>query len=175
MSELAPNEKFVAAALWVIAGLGFAIAFWSASTWQFAARLMPQTASVAGFVVVLVYACTALFGARQPAIASINVADSAAAAAQARLTYARLGSQLGWLIALLLAVLVIGMMPALGAFIVLYIRFVGAARWSTALVIAIPLWVAMYLLFNTLLHVPWPPSLLGDAFPQLRASLAGLI
>jgi hypothetical protein len=43
------------------------------------------------------------------------------------------------------------------------------------LLIAIPLWIAMYLLFNTLLHVPWPPSLLGDACPQLRAMLAGLI
>ena len=52
---------------------------------------------------------------------------------------------------------------------------VGAARWSTALLIAIPLWIAMYLLFNTLLHVPWPPSLIGDAYPQLRAMLAGLI
>jgi hypothetical protein len=30
-------------------------------------------------------------------------------------------------------------------------------------------------LSNTLLHVPWPPSLLGDAFPQLRSMLAGLI
>jgi hypothetical protein len=51
----------------------------------------------------------------------------------------------------------------------------GAARRSAALLIAIPLWIAMYLLFNTLLHVPWPPSLLGDAYPQLRAMLAGLI
>ena len=49
------------------------------------------------------------------------------------------------------------------------------ARGATAFLIAIPLWVAMYLLFNTLLHVPWPPSLLGDTFPQLRALLAGLI
>jgi hypothetical protein len=51
----------------------------------------------------------------------------------------------------------------------------GAARWSTTLLIAIPLWIAMYLLFNTLLHVTWPPSLLGDAFPQPRAMLTGLI
>jgi hypothetical protein len=43
------------------------------------------------------------------------------------------------------------------------------------LLIAIPLWIAMYLLFNTLLHVPCPPSLIGDAYPQLRAMLAGLI
>jgi hypothetical protein len=41
------------------------------------------------------------------------------------------------------------------------------------LLIAILLWIAMYLLFNTLPHVPWPPSLLGDAFPQLRSMLAG--
>ena len=42
-----------------------------------------------------------------------------------------------------------GMMPALSAFIVLYIRLVGAARWTTAFAIAIPLWIAMYhLLFN---------------------------
>jgi hypothetical protein len=47
-SKLAPNEKLVAAALWVIAGLGFALAFWSASAWPFATRLMPQTASTAG-------------------------------------------------------------------------------------------------------------------------------
>jgi hypothetical protein len=51
----------------------------------------------------------------------------------------------------------------------------GAARWSTTLLIAIPLWIAMYLLFNTLLHVTRPPSLLGDACPQLRSMLAGLI
>jgi hypothetical protein len=43
------------------------------------------------------------------------------------------------------------------------------------LLIAIQLWIAMYLLFNTLLHVPWPPSLLGDAFPLLRSMFAGLI
>lgn len=33
----------------------------------------------------------------------------------------------------------------------------------------------MYLLFNTLLHVPWPPSLLGNAFPQLRSMLGAYL
>jgi hypothetical protein len=31
----------------VIAGLSFALAFWSASAWPFAGRLMPQTAPAA--------------------------------------------------------------------------------------------------------------------------------
>jgi hypothetical protein len=67
------------------------------------------------------------------------------------------------------------MMPAMAAYLALYMRLVGATRWSITFLVAIPLLIAMYLLFNTLLHVPWPPSILGDAFPQLRALLAGLI
>lgn len=168
-SELAPSENIVAAALWVIAGIGFAVAFWSASGWQFAARLMPQTASITGLIVVVSYALVA-FSKRQ-AFAGENTGT----ASQAQLIYTRLGSQLAWLVGLLVSVLIVGMMPALGAFIVLYIRLVGAARWTTALMIAIPLWIAMYLLFNTLLHVPWPPSLLGDTFPALRALLGGMV
>jgi putative tricarboxylic transport membrane protein len=134
---------------------------------------MPQTASAAGLIVVLAYASVAI-SARYRSDQTI-AASYAGAASQMQLIYTRLASQLGWLIAMLLSVLVIGMMPSLGAFILLYLRFVGAARWSTALLIAVPLWIAMYLLFNTLLHVPWPPSLLGDTFPQLRSMLAGLI
>lgn len=168
-SDLAPNEKYVAGALWAIAGIGFAVALWSASGWQFAARLMPQTASIAGLIVVVSYAFVA-FSKRQ-AFAGENTGT----ASHAQLIYTRLGSQLAWLIGLLVSVLIVGMMPALGAFIVLYIRLVGAARWTTALLIATPLWIAMYLLFNMLLHVPWPPSLLGDTFPALRALLGGMI
>ena len=63
--------------------------------------------------------------------------------------------------------LIIGVIPRIG----------GLA--GLALVNRVPdrhsLWIAMYLLFNTLLHVPWPPSLLGEAFSQLRSMLAGLI
>jgi len=43
----------------------------------------------------------------------------------------------------------------------------GAARWSTALLIAIPLWIAMCLLFNTLLHVTWPRRCSAMAFRSL--------
>jgi hypothetical protein len=63
----------------------------------------------------------------------------------------------------------------MAAYVVLYIRRVGAASWSMAFMVAIPLLIGMYLLFNTLLHVPWPPSLVGDEFPQLRALLGGLV
>ncbi|RDJ93349.1 hypothetical protein B4Q13_22495, partial [Lacticaseibacillus rhamnosus] len=103
-------ERYVAAALWGIAGIGFAIALLNASSWQFAARLMPQTASIVGLAVVLTYALTTL-SARyrvREAAAKPGKAQFAESASHTRLIYTRLGSQLGWLVALLSAVLVIG-------------------------------------------------------------------
>ena len=44
-----------------------------------------------------------------------------------------------------------------------------------ALAIVAGLLIGMYLLFVKLLHVPWPPSLLGDLFPALRDALGQLI
>lgn len=70
---------------------------------------------------------------------------------------------------------IIGMMPALGLSMILYMVIQGRTRWITAIAIALPLWVGMYVLFVKLLHVPWPPSLLGDAFPALRLALKRLI
>src|SRR5215831_5785130 len=46
----------------------------------------------------------------------------------------------------------------------------GRTRLGTALLIVLPLWIGMYVLFVKLLHVPWPPSLLGDALPWLRSA-----
>ena len=67
------------------------------------------------------------------------------------------------------------MMPAMGIYIMVYMAVVGRERWTTAILITAPLWIGMHLLFVNLLHVPWPPSLVGDGFPELRGMLKGLI
>jgi hypothetical protein len=51
----------------------------------------------------------------------------------------------------------------------------GRTPTAQALPIVAVLLVGMYLLFVKLLHVPWPPSLLGDLFPALRSAVGGLI
>jgi TctA family transporter len=168
--KLTPAEALFAPVLWIVALIGFAIAFWSATGWPFAARLMPQTAAVAGAVVVLVGIVAML----RPRIRGVVFLP--AGAPQERIsTYRRLAVQLAWLMGVLVAVQVFGMLPALGLFMLLYMLFVGRVGWVTAVLITLVLWVGMYLLFNTLLHVPWPPSYLGDAFPQLRSRLGNLI
>ena len=172
-------ERVVGPGLWVVAALGFAAAFASAMDWRFAARLMPQTAAVAGLVVI---ACAALLVVAakmqgRPVIltrASYEVLGAFEGMTE-RLIYQRLGIETSWLLGLLAGVLLIGMLPAMGLYMFLYMATVGRTRPVTASLITVPLWIGMYLLFVKLLHVPWPPSLLGDWLPELRDLTGRLI
>jgi hypothetical protein len=89
--------------------------------------------------------------------------------------YVRLLVEALWLVGLLVGVLLIGLMPAMGLYMFLYMSTAGRTRWPTALIITISLWFGFYVLFVKLLHVPWPPSLLGDVFPDLREWTGRLI
>ena len=161
----------------MMAFLGFAAAFWSASGWRFSARLMPQTAAVAGIAVVVIAAFSALMARRRgtPAAGrSYHVAKGFAGLTE-KTVYLRLGAEVLWLVGLLIGVLAIGMVPAMALYVFLYMITAGKTRWPTALIITVALGIAFYILFEKLLHVPWPPSLLGDAFPDLREWTGRLI
>ena len=54
-------------------------------------------------------------------------------------------------------------------------RFEGKQPWIRTVVIAILIWVAMFILFDNLLNMPWPQSYLGDAFPALRTAVSDII
>jgi putative tricarboxylic transport membrane protein len=172
-------DRIVGSGLWVLAFLAFAAAFWSATGWRFSARLMPQTAATVGLVVI---ACAGLAAALaqlqgKPALATKAAHEITGASGELAETtvYARLLVEALWLISLLIGVMLIGLMPALGLFMFSYMSTAGRTRWPMALIITISFWIACYILFVKLLHVPWPPSLLGDAFPELREWTGRLI
>jgi hypothetical protein len=89
--------------------------------------------------------------------------------------YSRFGTQLVWLVGLLLTILVIGMLPAVALFMILHMTIEGRTPIAQTLAIVGGLLIGMYLLFVKLLHVPWPPSQLGDLFPALRDAVGQLI
>jgi TctA family transporter len=180
----APPQAFSIAAiagpgLWVVAFLGFAAAFWSAMGWRFSARLMPQTAAAAGLLVIACAGIMVALAKRQgKPMAMARTSQELAGPLRdlsERAVYARLAVEALWLIGLLAAVAAIGLLPALGLYAFSYMVTAGRTRWTMALVITASLWVAFYVLFVKLLHVPWPPSLLGDAFPDLREMTGRLI
>jgi hypothetical protein len=161
--------------LWVVVGVLFVAAFVSAMDWKFAARLMPQTAAAAGVLFVGV----ATYGWLRPAPVAVSAGHGALtdtlSSLPSRLMFGRAAIQWLWLGGLLGGIALIGMLPSLLIFMIASMVVLGRTSWRTALLVAVPLWLGMYLLFVTVLHLPWPDSLLGDAWPALRAATHRLI
>jgi hypothetical protein len=172
-------DDIIGALIWMIVLAGFAAAFYSASGWRLSARLMPQTAAAAGLIVIACAGLAALASRFAGARAAVRRPTYALAGPDevlsAKTVYTRLGAEVAWLIGLLAGVWIIGLMPAMGVYMFSYMATAGRTRPITALVITAALWAGFYVLFDRFLHVPWPPSLVGDMFPDLREWFGRLI
>jgi hypothetical protein len=76
-----------------------------------------------------------------------------------------------WLAGLMGLVAVIGFIPAIAVFVFVYMRFGFGEATVSSLFFAAATTLLCWVLFDRLLAVAWPQSLLGDYFPALRASL----
>lgn len=74
----------------------------------------------------------------------------------------------GWMVAFLISMALIGLIPTVPLFITAFMRVEGRERWKLTLTIAVIMTLFVYGLFDQLLAIPWPGSLLGDTFPWLR-------
>jgi hypothetical protein len=62
----------------------------------------------------------------------------------------------------------IGLIPTVPLFVVAFMRIEGNERWRLVLPQAIFLTLFIYLMFDQLLTIPWPPTLLGDLVPAIK-------
>jgi hypothetical protein len=74
----------------------------------------------------------------------------------------------GWMAAFLASMATIGLIATVPVFIVAYMRLEGRERWSLTLPMAIGTTLFVYLLFDRVLAIPWPPTLLGALLPALK-------
>jgi hypothetical protein len=81
----------------------------------------------------------------------------------------RAGIFFGWLIAFMASMAVIGLIPTVPIFVVGYMRLEGREPWRLVIPQAVGLTVFIYVVFDRLLNIPWPQTLLGMWFPALRA------
>jgi hypothetical protein len=77
----------------------------------------------------------------------------------------------GWMAAFLAAMAAIGLIATVLVFIIAYMRLEGRERWSLTLPMAIGTTLFVYALFDRLLAIPWPQTLLGTLLPALKAIL----
>jgi hypothetical protein len=74
----------------------------------------------------------------------------------------------GYLIAFMGVMAVIGLLPTVAVFVVFFMRYENAERWSLVIPYAIILLVALTFVFDTVMSIPWPPTYLGQWFPTLK-------
>jgi hypothetical protein len=74
----------------------------------------------------------------------------------------------GWMAAFLASMALIGLIPTIPIFIIAFMRLEGGEQWRIVVPMAVVMTLFVYGLFDQLLSIPWPGSLLGEFFPMLK-------
>ena len=74
----------------------------------------------------------------------------------------------GWMVGFLGSMALIGLIPTVPLFIVLFMRIEAREPWKIVIPMAVFMTVFIYLVFDQLLTIPWPVTELGQLFPELR-------
>jgi hypothetical protein len=78
------------------------------------------------------------------------------------------GMFFGWLVAFLCSMSIIGLIPTVPVFVIAYMRLEGPEKWRHAAIMAVVMTALIYVVFDQLLTIPWPPTLVGTYFPELK-------
>jgi len=62
----------------------------------------------------------------------------------------------------------IGFLPATGCFVLLLMRFEFCEAWIGSIALSTATTLVLWGIFDRILAVPWPQSLIGDLIPALR-------
>jgi putative tricarboxylic transport membrane protein len=170
--------RFSASAAFTVAVIAFIITAISLSAdWPAAAKPVPLTACYMALVFASLNLVNELFGRQQTATAGVD--GGVATGAHAPTDYGmpdqavRRGAVIYflWLGGLMGLVALIGFIPAIFVFILVYMHFGFKEPALPSAIYAFATTFLCWGLFHKLLAVAWPQSLLGDLFPALRASL----
>jgi hypothetical protein len=74
----------------------------------------------------------------------------------------------GWMGAFLCSMATIGLIPTVPIFIISFMRIEAREPWKIVLPMASIMTVFIYLLFDQLLAIPWPQTILGNLDPVLK-------
>jgi hypothetical protein len=74
----------------------------------------------------------------------------------------------GWLLGFMASMALIGLIPTVPLFVIAFMRVENRERWTIVIPQAIGLTVFIYVVFDQLLTVPWPQTVLGSWIPALK-------
>ncbi|MDB5509642.1 MAG: tripartite tricarboxylate transporter TctA family protein [Hyphomicrobiales bacterium] len=154
-----------------------------ASTWNFSAKIVPMIVGSIALVCLTISLLNQMF--RRPAAqGGGGMADDAVHEIEQKIhmdldsgtedipmpvILRRAAVFFGWLVAFMASMATIGLIPTVPIFVIAFMRLEETKeRWSLVIPQAIILTIFVYILFDQLLTIPWPPTLLGSWFPALK-------
>ena len=173
-----PSQLFT---MFMIALIGAAVV--ASLQWDFSAKIVPLVVGT----VALCAAVLSLFNemCRKPAAAAAEgpaehaehevgekihmdlVSDTAHL--PVREIVMRAGLFFGYLIGFMAVMATIGLISTVGLFVVFFMRYEAKERWSLVIPYAVVLVLFIWFAFDYFMAVPWPPTLIGQWFPLLKA------
>jgi hypothetical protein len=75
----------------------------------------------------------------------------------------------GWLAAFMASMATIGLIPTAPLFIVAFMRLEAKESWKIVIPYALATVTFVYFVFDQLLTIPWPQTLVGTTFPAIKA------
>jgi TctA family transporter len=148
--------------------------------WGFGAQIVPLTVGFMGLFFVVISLLNQVFRTADTSVSSDDdpkkqvqqkihmdiVADTAEVPIS--LIMRRAAIFFGWLIAFMVSMAVIGLIPTVPLFVIAYMRLENSEPWKLVIPIAVGMTIFIYIVFDRLLTIPWPPTLLGNLIPALK-------
>ncbi len=173
------HPMFSPANIFAAALLCLFIAMISASLeWPFAARIIPTIVGTGAILFCSLSLINDVFGLHERngggALAAksqkihMDIA-SKTAHLPAKIILTRGFLFFGWMAGFAACMALIGLIPTVPVFIIAFMRVEGREPWKIVIPMAASVVLLIYVVFDQLLAIPWPPTVAGMLFPVLRA------
>lgn len=160
-----------------------------AQSWNFKARIVP---TIVGSMAIFFASLSLLYGifskpdanrvltpeeqtAKELESSGIHMdLESDTAHIPTPLLLQRAATFFGWMLAFMGSMATIGLIPTVPLFVISFMRFENKEPWKIVLPQAIVLTCFIYIVFDQLMTIPWPPTLIGSAFPELKGLIPSM-
>lgn len=155
---------------------------WEASEWNWSAKIIPMIVGCAAlfFLTLSLFNDACRLPEAQVDVGLAEIAqkeieqkihmdvDSGTDHLDNKVVLQRAGIFFAWLLAFMASMAVIGLLPTVPIFVWAVMRLEGKEPWKLIIPQIIGLTFFLWFLFDYLLTIPWPPTLIGQWFPWLK-------
>jgi TctA family transporter len=159
-----------------------------AFTWNFDARIVPVIVGSFGVFVVCVSLFNEVFRSER-AVKVEGIGEAAEKEVEQKIhmdldsgtdhlshkeVISRAALFFGYLIGFMAVMYAIGLIPTAGLFVIFFMRYEGKERWRLTLTYAACTVGLIYVMFDQVMAVPWPQTLVGQWFPVLKSIIPSM-